>query len=289
MPKSIGETVRGVHDSHVVRLYGKPRSVERDFGYDTATEDITALVSTLSTALPARGGGYLGIGSWHNLDIALTLDAEKIVLVDLDPRIVALNACILRIIEETSDFRMIVPRVGNFLSPTQPHRRGRITRGFDTYINGSSEFGSTPMLWGKNPEAFERLKHLISDGQVAVAHADVKDPATMVRIGGFFTEDGGLLRFINLTNVEDFDHGESWSDDESRKNTLRIPDALSQAGAIDQTLIVSTTPSVRLKTKDAAKYGMVRLEPENADDNSWPHYIRSFSSMLKFAPFYLAK
>jgi hypothetical protein len=287
MPRSIGEVVGGLWspDSKIVRLYGRPRHVERDFGYDTATEDITALVTALNTAFPVKGGGYLGIGSWHNLDIALAVGAEKIVLMDIDPRIVALNKSVLSLIEQTDDFRSIIPRVGELLSITRTNRRSRITRDFDNYINGQSEYGNTPMLWGKDPVAFAKLRHLISEGRVAVARADVKDPDTMTAIGGFFAKDSTPLCVVNLTNVEDFDHGESWSDDQSREESTKIPNALRQAGAVGETSIISFAPSVRLKVKDAVRYGMVRLEPEVAGDSSWPHYIRSFSSMLELGPF----
>ncbi|GEM_PF-3538919 len=203
-------------------------------GWEYFTEDITGLIEGLAK-IPAKGGGFLGIGSFHNLDIALDRDTEAIVIFDRDREVVELNLDILRLIETTEHFDKLYPAVQKLLE-TKDVMNAEL---FEQYVNdGNTMMGRTPLSWAKNEENFNRLKRLISKGRVAVAHADLTEPSSLERVYNFFRNFSVPLNVINLGDLEGPGYPLSPTQAEKMKH---IPEALSTAGAHADTLIIASS------------------------------------------------
>lgn len=219
--------------AEAVELRNKVKSLR--LGWFVSTEDIVTLIVGLSK-VQIKGGGYLGIGSFHNLDIALDRGAEAIVLMDIDKDIVQLNKGILRVIGRTESFERILPNVKKFASrQLELKEDGFIGK----YMGKGTDYGSrTPLNWTKDPEAFSRMKLLLSSSKIAVVCADITKPATMAVIGDFFSSCGTFLQYANISNVE---NPNSCAPSKSELDAMRnIPDSLYQAGGVPSTLVISS-------------------------------------------------
>ncbi len=207
---------------------GVPYSKSRGWNY--SPENTTALIAGLAE-IPAKGSGFLGAGSFHNLDIALDRNAEVIMLVDRDREIVELNLKILRLIESTEHFDELYPAIQKLLE-TEGVMPAEL---FDQYVNNEKNtMGRTPLYWAKNVEDFNRLKSLISKGRVAVAHADFTRPSSFIDVYRFFENFSIPIEVINLGDVE----GPGYAPVSQME---KIPEALSAAGAHDDTLIIASS------------------------------------------------
>lgn len=204
-----------------------------NIGWDYTTEDIVRVISGMEP-LESDQGAYLGIGSFHNLDIALARNSEAIVLMDVDKNIVELNRKILALVEKTERFEDMLPALRSFIK-----NEGLFSSGsFESYIGeGTPLLNRTPVLWAKNKNQFLRLKQLISGGKVAVAHADITDPKTMAPIGRFLGQNGMPLNFVNLSNVE------NPGGPPDMQSLARIPEAIRAAGGTDTTTLLSAISS----------------------------------------------
>lgn len=230
------------HESPVVKLDSKVRS--RDIGWDYTTEDMSMLISGLS-AINTKGGAYLGIGSFHNLDIALDREVDAIVLMDIDGKVATLNKKVLDLIDQTSDFEDALPRMRGFIKKTDYMG----TKFFEEYISTGTYLRNRTLLsWAKTPEHFFRIKELIQEGKVAVVLADITKPKTLAVVGDFFSSLGTFLQFANITNVEN--PGHCVPDEKEMKALKRIPIALVEAGGIDKTLVISSLSAARDIPKD---------------------------------------
>ncbi|OGP11008.1 MAG: hypothetical protein A2048_06680 [Deltaproteobacteria bacterium GWA2_45_12] len=226
-------------------------------GFIFSTEDVDMLCSGLAT-LPERGGGYLGIGSFHHLDVALTVDADAIVLADIDPQVASFNKALLQAIEQLDGpeqgFDALVAVANKKLSyKGQPlHEREWL----HMYTHGGGELpdtivdARTPLLWAKDEKVFQRLKWLITQKRIAVAHLDAFDPNSMRPVAQFLAQHRLGLRWAHLSNIEHpspmaigMDH---------RRHLLTLPTSLRAAGAGKDTIIITSMP--RWFKPDFAQY-----------------------------------
>jgi len=276
------------NNSKIVVLEGGARQM--DLGWPYSTEDIVALVSGLSD-LPTVGGGFLGIGAFHNLDIALDRKADSIVLMDIDREIVDLNLHILQIVEKTDKFEDLLPNIRKFIQEQDVMPSMEF---FDKYISvGTNLRCRTPLSWAKNPESFEKLKQLINDGKVAVAHSDITDPTTMKVIEGFFTRSGVQLQYVNLSNVEN--PGPDIDNQEFR-SLGNISKSLQEAGGTPTTIVVSSVSSEKsIPVSHQARTNVLKpkVKPVRKSKSMFSlnfiYFIRSLDNLNQDGPLNLSK
>jgi len=180
-------------------------------GYDSpptaakpwTNEDITELIEHLPQDA-ARGGGYMGIGGIHNLDIALHLDAEVIVIADMDKGVVALNIELLKMIEAfdpEQDLSKLHKELHNFLVRFKliPQGSSFLRR----YTNqGMAKGGRTPFYWLKDKEALKKIQQKIREDKIAFAHLDVTHSQYTESVNRYFERHGVKMDWANISNLE---------------------------------------------------------------------------------------
>ncbi|HXV27668.1 MAG TPA: hypothetical protein VD913_01750, partial [bacterium] len=203
-------------------------------GEPYTNEDVTAFISGLDK-IDIQGGGFLGVGSFHNLDIALDRGASAIVLVDYAPEVVERNLSLLGFIERAEnpgELRLMIEKEGwqddlEAIRTAESPQRSRI----------GASLGRTPLLWYDDEDYFKRLKQLMRERRIAVAYADLAQPESMKPVGEFFIQTGIPLRLINLSNVEmHIERGVGI------KGLAHLGDALKAAGANADTLVTAAMP-----------------------------------------------
>lgn len=266
--------------SGVIELGNKLRS--QKVGWDISTEDVVSLISGLSE-IQVKGGGYLSVGSFHNLDIALDRQAQAIVLTDVDRGIVRLNRSILEIIEKTNVFEDMLPHVREFIGRQRimEPRDFNAFIGRGTYLTGGRT--RTPLNWAKKPEDFSRVKQLLHEGKVAVVCADITKPATMEVIREFFSSQGTYLQYANISNVEN--SKTLVPNARELKALKRIPECLYQAGGIPATIVIG---AVEVRGNSPEPDVIKFLRPKERYDSStlyyYRHYLRTLADFAKNGP-----
>ncbi len=224
-------------DSRVVRIESGIKNL--DIGWEYTNEDIVALISGLKE-IPTQGGGFLGIGSFHNLDIALDRGAEAVALLDVSKDVCNVNQGILEVAEKTEAFEDMLPHVREYVQKKAILEDAV----FEEYITTGIKLGSRiPLSWAKDLQSFLRLKQLISECKLAVAHANITKPSTLTRVGKFFASFDAPLSFANISNVESQDFT-------ARRAIAKIPQSLYQAGGTNDTLVISSMGTQRPLPKD---------------------------------------
>ena len=225
-------------------------TTSRQNGWIMSNEDINYLLAGLD-GFGEKGGGYLGIGSFHNLDIALEREADLIVILDIDSKVARVTFELLRLVERSEDFGGLLAAVRRVLVQADPGRFG--DGGFETYIKDGYRYGGrTPLLWARDEKQFRTLKALIVSGRVIVAHIDVLDAVAMKQLADSLRPHGMAIRWINLSNLEtDISLNDAPL---HQKKLLSLPSILLAAGADEQSRIISSIRPGRLE-KARQRYG----------------------------------
>lgn len=148
-------------------------------------ENITNLIKALADS--PKGGAYLGLGSFHNLDIALAQNAEAVVLVDFDQKVMTFMLKLLNVIART-DFQDI--------------RRVLKEEGMEKDI--FNRLAKTPRLWVENEVYYRQLQEWIRGGKILLLGGDITSFETAREIKGWLKEQNVTLRRVNLSNMPTF-------------------------------------------------------------------------------------
>ncbi|MFC1805282.1 DUF4147 domain-containing protein, partial [Candidatus Omnitrophota bacterium] len=226
----------GAGRSKVVLLRSTVKWDKTAGGYILTNENISGLLSSLKR-IKRRRGALLGVGSFHNLDIALERNAEAIILTDYDSTVIRFVFDLLRVAEVCENVEMVLPVLRDFLVLKDIFES---TETFDSYIEQrGSQPARIPLLWARENKYFLRLKRLIANGRVALAHADITTMKSAKEIGRFLAQTGSRLAYVNLSNVD----GPQFTPTRvrsMRRALMRIPRVLSRIGADDETIVISS-------------------------------------------------
>jgi hypothetical protein len=151
---------------------------------------------------------------------------------------------LLRLVEHSEDFGGLLAAVRKVLVEADPVRFG--DGGFESYIKDGYRYrGRTPLLWAIDEQQFRALKTLIASDRVIVAHVDILNVAAMKQIAVLLRLKGTILKWINLSNLEtDISLDEAR---EHQKRLLNLPSILLDAGANEQSQLISSIRPGRLE------------------------------------------
>lgn len=157
----------------------------------TTNENVGELIRALRE-IPdfPRGGTYVGVGSYHNLDIALAREADAVVLIDFDIHVIRLLKELLDIIGQTP-----YERITEALERSRPLRIILQSRGEPSFRQ--------PLTWLRNPRVYQALQNLIQDGKILLVGGDMTSPRTVQTVRPWLVHQPPV-RIVNISNVPTF-------------------------------------------------------------------------------------
>lgn len=250
------------------------QTLENDYhGATTTNEDHLLLLEGLKEV--SRPGGFFAVGEYQNLDIALELEADVIVLGDLDKRAVEKNRAVLQIIESTPNVEDILPKLLQLIEDLGGPDE---IREFKNRIipQGSNTGSRIKLEWAHSQKALDRLRELIKQGRIAVAQVDITDPDSMAVVGEFFAKHDTEMNTAYLSNTISYKQ----FNPKIKTQHATTSKALYTAGGNDKTLLIRSAPGTDLKVLKKIFEDMVSIVPiskmkelitENLDDKE-QHY-----------------